>query len=102
MKQLDNYIEAHLASGIRIADLAALVGCSVSHFHRAFRLTNHVTPLEYINHRRIRRSQQLMRHDPSLSTAEVAGLVGYTSVNHFTRIFRRLAGVTPARYRAMR
>lgn len=96
MTRLESYVEAHLASGIRIADLATLAGCSLSHFHRAFRLTNHVTPLEYINHRRVQRAQRLLRTTPTLSIAAVAGLVGFASANHFTRT----VGVTPIRYRA--
>lgn len=99
MKQVEAYIEAHLGTVIRVADLAALIGYSEGHFHRAFRATAHLTPIEFINHRRIQRAITLLRQQPESSVADVALQVGFVSVNHFTRVFRRLVGTTPARYR---
>jgi AraC-like DNA-binding protein len=98
MRKIEEYVEAHLDSAIRMADLASLCGCSVAHFHRAFRRTCGMTPLEFVHHRRIRRAVGLLQADPALSVAELAERVGYTSPNYFARLFRRLIGVGPARY----
>jgi AraC-like DNA-binding protein len=99
MNLLEAYIEEHLSGLLRIADLAALVDCSIPHFHRAFRGSCHMTPLDYINHRRIQRAKHLLGAKNPVSVATAADLVGFGSVNHFTRLFRRLAGTTPGRFR---
>ena len=44
-------------------------------------------------------SQQLIR-ETSRSLIEVALEVGYTSPSHFTKVFRRMTGVTPTEFRS--
>lgn len=100
LRRVEEYVESNLERAIRIADLARMSGYSAAHFHRAFRRTCGVTPLEFINHRRVRRAVEILQGQPALTVAELAERVGYTSPNHFARLFRRLVGVAPARYRA--
>jgi AraC family transcriptional regulator len=97
VRRIADYIEAHLAEGILVSDLAAVVGVSTGHLHRAFRRTIGSTPLAYINERRVRRAMSLMDGE-QLSVAEVALRVGFLSPSHFTRTFRRIAGLNPSHY----
>jgi AraC family transcriptional regulator len=98
LRKIEEYIESNLDRAIRIADLAGLCGFSAAHFHRAFRRSCGMTPLEFINHRRVRRAVTILQAQPALSVAELAERVGYTSPNYFARLFRRLVGVGPGRY----
>lgn len=98
LRRVEEYIESHLDQAIRMADLASLCGCSVAHFHRAFRRSYGMTPLELVNQRRIRRAVAILQAQPTLTVAELAERVGYASPNYFARLFRRLVGVGPARY----
>jgi AraC-like DNA-binding protein len=59
-----------------------------------------MTPLEFVNHRRVRRALQILELQPTLTVTELAERVGYTSPNYFARLFRRLVGVGLAQYRA--
>ena len=99
LRRIEEYVESNLDRAIRIADLARIGGYSTAHFHRAFRRTCGMTPLEFVNHRRIRRAAAILQAEPALTMAELAERVGYTSPNYFARLFRRLVGVGPARYR---
>lgn len=98
LRRVEEYVESNLDQTIRIVDLANLCGCSSAHFHRAFRRARGLTPLEFINHRRIRRAVAILQAEPALTVTELADRVGYTSPNYFARLFRRLVGVGPARY----
>lgn len=98
LRRVEEYVESNLDRVIRIAALASLCGCSAAHFHRAFRRTCGMTPLEFVNHRRVRRAVALLQAEPALTVAEVAERVGYTSPNYFARLFRRLVGIGPGRY----
>jgi AraC family transcriptional regulator len=98
LSKVEQYVEAHLAAPVRLADLARLTGYSEGHFHRAFRRARGVTPLEYVNHRRVQRAERLLRHEPELRVLELAERVGYTSAGYFARVFRRLKGVTPSKW----
>ncbi|WP_437942412.1 helix-turn-helix transcriptional regulator [Sorangium sp. So ce341] len=97
--RITDYIEAHIDREILVSDLAALVGVSAGHLHRAFRATTGVTPLDYINERRIRRAMAILASE-DISVAELALRVGFLSPSHFTRTFRRVAGVNPSRFRS--
>jgi AraC family transcriptional regulator len=60
-----------------------------------------MTPLAYINDKRIRRAMHIIAQE-RISVAELALRVGFSSPGHFTRTFRKVAGVNPSRYRSDR
>jgi len=95
------YIDANLDKSIRNKDLAAVARLSEFHFNVAFRNSVGDSPHEYIIQRRIERAQGLM-----LSTeaplSEIAIECGLADQAHFTRLFRRVAGETPAVWRRAR
>jgi AraC family transcriptional regulator len=100
-RRITDYIESNLFGSIRIDDLAAVVGLSNSHFCRAFRLRFGLTAHAYIIFRRIQASQDLMlRTDAPLS--EIALRCGMCDQAHFSRVFRRIVGEAPNRWRQAR
>ena len=97
-KRLRGYIADQLASNIRATDLAAMVQLSTSHFFRAFRETFGQTPLAYIMKQRVLRAQELMLRSPR-PIAEIALDCGMCDQPHFTRVFRRIIGLSPRDWR---
>lgn len=98
IRRVADYVDAHLAEPMRIAELAELVGVSPGYFHRAFRETVGKTPLDFINCRRVQRAMQLLQRDDA-PMAAIARRVGFVSPSHFTRTFRQVTGINPSRYR---
>lgn len=98
MRQITDYIDAHLAEPVRIADLAELVDLSSGYLHRALRETTGKTPLCLITERRIEHAMALLQRG-DLSVLEVSLQVGFTSPSHFARTFRKQVGVSPSLYR---
>jgi AraC family transcriptional regulator len=98
MRRIAEFVEANLSEPIRIADLAALADRSEGHFHRAFQKTAGETPLAFIQRRRINRAMRLLATE-RISIACVALEVGFASPSHFARVFRKLTGCSPGRYR---
>ena len=100
-RRLSAHIDTHLAERIRIEDLAALIGLSVGHFCRAFKVTFSVSAHGYVTRRRIEVAQGLM-----LTTREPLGAIalscGMSDQSHFTRLFRRIVGETPHTWRRSR
>jgi AraC family transcriptional regulator len=99
VRRIAEYVDAHIACEISIADLAQLVGVSPGHLHRAFRATLGITPLSYIHEKRIESAMAILI-DEQASIADVAARVGYLSAGHFSRTFRRLTGIHPSKFRA--
>jgi AraC-like DNA-binding protein len=93
-RQVVAYIEAHLASRIRVQDLTALIRLSVSHFSRAFKTSFGMPPLEYVAVRRIELACELMLTTDE-STCQIALACGLCDQSHFCRVFRRVIGASP-------
>jgi AraC-like DNA-binding protein len=88
------WIKDHYDEVIRVEDLAAEVGLSVSSLNRHFRAATSMSPVQYQKQIRLQRARVRLLADP----ADVAGAghaVGYTSASQFTREYRRLFGAPP-------
>jgi AraC family transcriptional regulator len=100
-RRVSTHIDANLSSGIRIKDLAALLGFSHSHFCRSFRVSFGIPPHVYVTRRRIELAQALMLTTPA-KLSEIALTCGLSDQSHFTRAFRRIVGDTPHAWRRTR
>lgn len=81
----------------RLADLAALAGCSQQHLCRAFRERYGVTPVALAVQVRLDQAARLLRE--GLPPAEAAARCGWADVRQFARVFRARFGRTPAAWR---
>jgi len=98
LRRVLEFIEAHLASDLSLADLTAAAGSSQSHFCRAFRLSTHASPYRYLLRRRIERAKILLLTD-EMPLESVARACGFQRKHQFATIFRRTAGIGPKRFR---
>ncbi|ROO33642.1 helix-turn-helix domain-containing protein [Salinisphaera orenii] len=92
------FIQANLACGISILELAAVAGLSPRHFTRLFRATFGASPHQYVRELRLDRARALLS-DGSAAICDVALAAGFGSQSYFTDLFRRATGVTPRQYR---
>jgi transcriptional regulator GlxA family with amidase domain len=100
-RRVIEFVEANLASTIRIEDLAGVVRLSVSYFSRAFRADFGESPYAYVVRRRIERAQEMMLlTDAPLASIAVA--LGLADQSHLTRLFHRVVSVSPAKRRRFR
>jgi len=97
-KRVADYIEAHLAQNVPLADLAALVDFSPFHFARAFKRSFGVPPHRYHVHRRIERAKELLAL-PTSSVTSVGLAVGFAETSSFSAAFRKVTGRAPSDYR---
>ena len=100
-RRVSTHIDAHLGAGIRIRELATLLGFSHSHFCRSFRISFGIPPHLYVTRRRIELAQNLMLTTPA-KLSEIAVTCGMSDQSHFTRAFRRIVGATPHAWRRNR
>ncbi|AJY11443.1 AraC family transcriptional regulator [Burkholderia dolosa] len=89
-------IHADYAQPLDVRQLAAEAGMSVASFHSHFKAITQVPPMQYLKSTRLHQARLLMVREDL--TAEAAGYaVGYTSPSQFSREFKRLFGLTPAK-----
>ena len=97
-KLVIDYIQQHLSSKILLKDLTALAGLSQTNFIRRFNASLGVSPHRYVMEVRINRARKLLEKS-NLPIVEIAAQCGFSDQAHLTVAFKRIAGMTPARYR---
>ena len=101
MKHVLEYIRANDLRNVSLPVLAKIAGVTPHHFSSLFTKTTGLTPHQFILRERIERAKLYLR-DETLSIRQVSGLSGFLTQEHFTKVFRKIAGVTPKTYREER
>lgn len=92
-------LNEEFAAPLTNEELAATEGVHPVYLAAAFRRFYHQTIGEYVQHLRIERAASLLR-DQEIPLCEVAFECGFADQSHFTRVFKRVTGLTPGRYRS--
>jgi AraC family transcriptional regulator len=95
---LRDHLHERFLDPIRLADLAAIADIHEVHLVRAFRRHFGATPGAYVRGLRIEHARRALA-ETDTPIAELALASGFSSQAHFTALFHRLAGTTPAAYR---
>ena len=97
--KLKDIVQTHLFSDFTIAELATLSGQSLSSFKREFQKFYNDTPANYIRTKRLQEAQKLLQIS-TLSISEIGYQVGYNDISHFSKVFKKHIGISPAECRA--
>ena len=92
------YIRHHLKERISEDTLARIACMSRDHFIRMFKQTVGMTPMAYINMKRIRLAE-LELITTNRTVKEISQSLSFSDSSHFINMFRRALGVSPQRYR---
>ncbi len=79
-------------------EMADSLGVSPRYLTRIFCQELGLSPWDYLNRYRVFQAKALLRHT-NKSITEVGAMVGFNDPSYFSRVFRRLADVTPTDYR---
>ncbi|MBD2867398.1 response regulator transcription factor [Paenibacillus arenilitoris] len=93
-----DFIRKNYAKDISLDDVAVHAQMSSSYLSTFFKQETGETFIEYLTRLRIDKAKTLMMN-AQLRLYEIAQLVGYQDVKYFSRLFKRVVGVTPAEYR---
>jgi AraC family transcriptional regulator len=99
LNRVIEYIDANLDREIALSALAETAGMSAHYFSELFKQSVHVSPYQFVLRRRIDRARALLS-DRATTVLEAAVRTGFADQSHFSKIFRRVVGVTPTQYRA--
>jgi AraC-like DNA-binding protein/ligand-binding sensor protein len=93
------YIEEHQAEDLSLGQVARAVATSSFYFCKIFKKMTGINFTEYLSRVRIEKSKNLLLN-PNLRVSEIAYEVGFQSLTHFNRVFKKVLGQSPTDYRA--
>jgi len=94
------FIQNNLSNkDITVDTLANEANMSSSHFHKQFKNTLGISPIDYVNSERIKFSKRLIAEDTKRLLSDIAFLSGFNSVSYFNRQFKKQELVAPSKYR---
>jgi AraC family transcriptional regulator len=99
LRAAEELLRARARDCVGLVELAEAVGVHPTHLARVFRAHYGVSVGEYGRRLKVTRAAtEVARSDTPLNV--IALRAGFSDQSHFTRLFKRYVGTTPARYRA--
>ena len=92
------YIEEHHTEEISLGQVAAVVHTSSFYFCKLFKRVTGINFTEFVSRVRTEKAKNLLLN-PNLRVSEIAYEVGFQSLTHFNRIFKKIVGQSPTDYR---
>ena len=98
VKNAVQYIEEHYNEKLTLNKVAEMTYVSQWHLSKLLNKEEGKNFSEILNCIRIRRAKEFLK-DPAYRIADVAELVGFTDVAHFSRVFKKTEGISANEYR---
>lgn len=92
------YIRNHYADNLKVTDIANYICVDRSYLYKLFEKTLEMSPKEFLMRFRISRGKELLTIT-ELSIEEVATECGYKDFRAFSRLFKKVIGTSPMKYR---
>lgn len=93
-----NYINNNYMKKITLEEVASYSYLSPTYFSRIFKEEMKCTFNAYVNKVRIEMSKKLLADD-RIPLAEISELVGYEDQSYFSKVFKKVTGISPGKYR---
>ena len=93
------FIEDHHRDDLSLGQVAASVHTSLFYFCKLFKRHTGVSFTEYVSRLRTEKAKKLLLN-LNLRVSEIAYEVGFQSLTHFNRVFKRILHESPSEYRA--
>ncbi len=97
IRRAQQFISTHVRDKLTVPVVARHVDVSPSYLTALFRKNLQISPGEYIRRVKLQESKQMIRED-NMNFTEIAAVLQYSTVHHFSRQFKDKFGITPTEY----
>ena len=98
LSSIKEFLDEHCTEKIALDDLAGRFFINKFYLSKIFRETYGTTINNYLISKRITRAKQLLRFT-DMTVDEISAAVGMADANYFSRMFRKVEGISPREYR---
>ena len=93
-----DFMQANIGKPLSLAEIASSVNLSASHFVARFHKKTGFSPVAYFNHLKIQKACQYLQFTDEL-IKEISDTLGIDDHYYFSRLFKKLMGISPLQYR---
>ena len=97
IRRAQQYVSAHIRDKLTVPLVAQKADVSPSYLTALFQKHLNISPGEYIRRLKLQESKALIKAG-NMSFSEIADLLNYSTVHHFSRQFKEKFGITPTEY----
>lgn len=97
IRRSQQYVAEHIREKLSVPLIAGAVGVSPSYLTVLFHRNLQISPGEYIRRIKLQESKQMIREN-NLNFTQIASVLQYSTVHHFSRQFKDKFGITPTEY----
>ncbi len=95
--QVKKHINAHVRERLSLNEVAAVFAISPSYLSQLFSKYNDCGFVEYVNNCKIKEAKKLL-DDSTLKVYEIAEILGFESAFYFSKVFKKVEGISPTDY----
>jgi YesN/AraC family two-component response regulator len=99
IRRAKEYIQQHQSEELSLGQVSKAVNTSTYYFCKMFKKYAGLNFTDYLARVRIEKARNLLLN-PNLRVSEIAYEVGFQSLTHFNRVFKKILGQSPTEYRA--
>ena len=85
-------------SSMSLSEISDACGVSECYFRRLFKEYSGKSPIQFLQHHRIERAKQLLLSEEEYSIGEIAQMLDFSDIYHFSKTFKKLCGISPMQF----
>lgn len=101
VEEIVRYVDNHYTEKILVTDVAQYFHMDLNYLGRLFKKKTGRNLKDYLTQKRLEKAKYLL-DNTELKVYEISEASGYPDYFYFTRVFRRITGVTPSQWREER
>lgn len=98
IEEIKKYIDDNYLNNLTLQDLSNIFHINKFYLTRLFKGTYSTTIIDYINKKIITKSKELLRYS-DYSIEQISSICSINDSNYFSRLFKKIEGITPKEYR---
>lgn len=98
IRRIKAYIQEHYTNDITLGTLSNRFYINANYLSGLFKAKTGKNFIDYLTETRLERAIDLLKEN-QFTVGQIASMVGYESSNHFSRLFKKYAGISPGEYR---
>lgn len=98
VKEAKEYVEEHYTENLTVKEVAGIIGISSGYLSTMFNQSMGQSFVDYLNQLKINHACVYLEQN-YLKVYEIAYKVGFQDEKYFTKVFKKIKGITPKEYR---